>query len=161
MLGQRASIACCIAVELWRCVGILTMLDRKKLARLCEMFRSPYECERAAAAMHATELLERAGLTWTEFIGRSQEDPAPSIPTRTVRPRASWSRPDCERILKWRGLDSQILVDTLESHARHLSAWQIRFVRAIRAQRPERGLTMAQWQALARILSDRCPDRGR
>lgn len=130
------------------------MLDRKKIARLCEMFRSPYECERAAAAKHATELIVRAGLTWTEFIGSCEGGNSLPPPSSTSCPHGSRSHPASNRLLRWRGLDSLTLVKALETRSSHLSGWQRRFIGAIRAQGPERGLTLAQWQVLVDILRD-------
>jgi len=48
-------------------------IDRKKLAKLCEMFRSDQDGEVATAARKATEMLTKAGVTWSIFLTGSSE----------------------------------------------------------------------------------------
>lgn len=50
-----------------------------RLAKVCEMFSSPFDGERATAAMRAHEMVTRAGVTWTELLlaSRTRPEPAP------------------------------------------------------------------------------------
>lgn len=48
---------------------------RELLAKLCGMLGSDFDGERAAAALKATDVLRRAGLTWDDVLA-----PAPSSP---------------------------------------------------------------------------------
>lgn len=53
-------------------------LDRERLSKVAEMFRSPYEGERLAALERANAILESAGMTWTDLVCCQAPAPAPA-----------------------------------------------------------------------------------
>lgn len=59
----------------------LSTSEREKLAHILNRLASPYDGERAAAALLATRFIAAHGLTWTEILG-----PAPAV----HRPSPAW-----------------------------------------------------------------------
>jgi hypothetical protein len=47
----------------------LPVKDREKLARLCGLFGSDHDSERATAAAKADQFIKERGLTWEDVIG--------------------------------------------------------------------------------------------
>lgn len=128
------------------------MLDRAKLARLCEMFRSDNDQERATAAQVATAIVHSAGLTWTSLIlgpptavqqpqGRPQPPPASS-------PRPSYRNTRTE---VWQGVRAYILVKELQPYASQLNSWEQTVVDALACYGPLLLLTELQWMLLEKI----------
>jgi hypothetical protein len=80
------------------------------LARICGMMGSDHDGERAAAALQASRLLQRHGLTWRDVL---------------LPPAATYSPPQpphvaaAERVLR---------------QANHLNDWEVGFLRGIMAQ---------------------------
>jgi hypothetical protein len=54
--------------------------SRERLARICGLLGSDYEGERANAALAATRLLQRHGLTWGDLFSPKQPDEPPLTP---------------------------------------------------------------------------------
>ena len=118
-------------------------LDRSKLSRLCEMFRTDNDAERATAARLATNLVHDAGLTWTAVlsVGAVQAGPPPARPSKQV-----------QRHVMWNGLSSHDVVTYLHHYGTNLRPWERAFVAALFNQRPERGLTDSQWLVVEPLL---------
>lgn len=122
------------------------MLDRPRLARICEMLRSDSDQERATAARMATSLVHRSGLTWTKLIMETQT-PA----TEREKPsRQRWRR-NQSRSAIWRGVTAEALVAAIMAHAQHLPSWEFRCITALAAVGPLLTLTENQWLVLEGI----------
>lgn len=133
------------------------MVDRVRLAQLCEMMRSDNDNERAVAARMATELLHRAGTTWTDFV--LQAAPAAQSPKEQRPPPAGASgerqahrASTTERRRVWEGADVDGIIRRVLD-VRGLSPWEAAFVKALRAQNPVYGFTERQWRVLRDIAS--------
>lgn len=125
------------------------MLDRKKLARLCEMFRSDSDQERATAARLATVLVQSAGLTWTNLIVGHASSP-PGVyrpqPARSTTPPPP--RPDFTRTEVRDGVRASVLAKELLAHSFRLTSWEAKCVECIVAFGPYVGLTEVQWRLM-------------
>ena len=100
-------------------------LDRERLAKLCGLFGSDHDGERASAAAAADKLVRQAGLRWPDIILSvlSTTDRAPSPDSRTA--------------------DADNYLDYLADRMAGLTAWEQDFVLSLRA-RPGRFLTDKQ-----------------
>ena len=59
----------------------LTLRERARLANILARLASPYEGERAAAALLACAFVERHGLTWSDLVLMSQaQEVQPALP---------------------------------------------------------------------------------
>ena len=141
------------------------MLDRKRLAQICEMLRSDNDNERAVAARMATDLLRRADVTWTDVIlgGGPQHpsSPGPSTATTQSPPTAakapSGVRPGTrsQKANRWRATDSEsrdakkIITELLRSPS--LSNWEKSFLNVLVRQMPLSALTERQWKVVKDI----------
>ena len=128
------------------------MLDRVRLAQICEMMRSENDNERAVAARMATEMLKRLRMSWTDLkVGSApppqQSDGPPDSPptTRPPRPKKPPDKP--ARIRKYEGVDGQELVADLLCNS-GLSTWETMFLKALSQQGAALGFTERQWRVL-------------
>ena len=72
------------------------MLDpstAERLAKLCGMFGSSHDNERAIAARKADEFLRERGVTWSELLQPEQTGGFAYQPGRRRRASSSWSSP--------------------------------------------------------------------
>ena len=124
------------------------MLDRVKLAQICEMMRSDSDNERAVAARMATDMLRRSRMSWTDLIVTSTPaDGPPESPPPARRPPTRQPPDKPPRTQKYKGVDGQQLVADLLRH-RGLSSWEAMFVKTLKQQNPLFGFTDQQWQVL-------------
>jgi hypothetical protein len=81
-----------------------------KLSKVCSMFSSPYEAERATAAALADQIVKAAGLSWDDVIGGSAR----------VRSHK----------VKWADTQHGMVSDALGCPDA-LTSWELRFVKDI------------------------------
>lgn len=141
------------------------MLDRKRLAQICEMLRSDNDNERAVAARMATDLLRRADVTWTDVIlgGGPQHpsSPGPS-PARTQSPPTAGTAPSgvrsgsrSQKASRSRATNSEsrdakkIITELLRRPS--LSNWEKAFLNALNKHAALSALTERQWNVLRDI----------
>ncbi len=78
-----------------------------RLAKICGMFGSAHDGERAAAAALADNLIRSAGLTWHDVINLSPKPPSVDWQIKVERCRIGrlWPREQqfIETLLRWRG----------------------------------------------------------
>jgi hypothetical protein len=139
-------------------------VDRVKLARICEMLRSENPNERATAGRLATDLLHRAGLTWTTFISRSVPyTSASSAGTQsTHRAQSSqsndWSwdkrRSQEPRYVRYGRRSVADLIRQLDKISDRLGRWDREFLQRLKQRPAEEGLTQHEWQLAERTLND-------
>jgi hypothetical protein len=104
-------------------------VPRDRLQKLCGLFGSQHDGERAAAAALADQLVRAAGLTWRDVI----RWPAPPYsPPETV------GIPD-----DWRELTIRIL-----RHCDRLSAWELDFLHTVSGRR---SVSEKQWRVIHRL----------
>lgn len=116
------------------------MIDKKRLATICEQLKAPSEKQRAVAASKASALLDAYGLSWSEVIM--------AAPTESSAP--------AERFANHMGMNASRFLAMIEP--RTLPAFDKQFVRSLndierlsrRAGR-ELELTTYQWAILVRI----------
>ena len=120
-------------------------MDRHKLAKLCEMLRSDNPHERSLAAARATELITRAGRTWTDLILSETNTPAqyPASTPGNRSPKAT--RASAVRYTEMDGIEAESIVTRLQAIRHKLTAWESDFVNCLRLQGPSKGLTRQQW----------------
>ena len=134
-------------------------LDRKRLARLCEMFRSDNEHERATAARLATSMLQACGTTWTQVLSpaqtrtnASQSQAQSSWNSRTSHANysGSWERHERELYRTWDNVELKALLEKLFSVRHRLSEFDHITLRSYESC-IERGVTGKQWEQLEGI----------
>ena len=106
-----------------------TAIDR--LVKLCGMFGSAHDGERAAAALKADQLVRNNGCTWSDVI-------RPGVEKRSGRQ----SRPDPS----WK-VDAEFC----QEHAEELNDWEDSFIDSILSQARDR-LSDKQKETLERIV---------
>jgi hypothetical protein len=141
------------------------MLDRKRLAQICEMLRSDNDNERAVAARMATDLLRRAEVTWTDVIlgggpqqpSKTGSAPSKSDPSTAAGKATSGAWPDtggqktrASRATYSERLDAKKIVTELLRRST-LSNWEKTFLNALVKQMPYSALTERQWKVVKDI----------
>jgi hypothetical protein len=106
---------------------VTAILSRDKLAAVLARLESPYDGERAAAALIASKMVRDAGVVWSELLN------APRA-ADVCQPKPSWQHMAafCHRR---RGL---------------LTEWELRFVSSIQSQAT---VSKKQWAILARLFA--------
>lgn len=99
----------------------LSGADRERLVKLCGMFGSAHDGERAAAGLLASRLLREKGLRWDDVIGST---PAPLPPP----PRPSSGAPDCPAL---RAADVRFVL----ANVALLTEWEADFVASVARRR--------------------------
>lgn len=127
------------------------VLDRVRLAKLCEMLRSDNEQERATAAERASTLLHAAGHSWTELVlGVS---PARDAQPPFTAQDASYSGNGHEHRRRTRsrsGIDAADIIRRLQD-ADKLTDWEREFIAILAYQLTATGLTASQWHVVENI----------
>ena len=128
------------------------MLDSRRLARLCEMFRSDNEQERATAARLATKLLHSVGLSWTQLLLDQEAD---HVCDKDVKHRSTNStHPSrqshtCSRC----GRSAHKVVRQVLIRLNELTAWERKFLGMLADHGSGLALTERQWVVLEDIES--------
>lgn len=91
---------------------MLTEQQRVRLSRLCGMFGSQFEGERATAAAMADKLLKESGLTWSDVLSQPQPQ---------EEPRAQKDRSQHQAMAAW----------ILANKRTFLSDWEISFLNSL------------------------------
>jgi hypothetical protein len=99
--------------------------ELRKLAQICAMFGSPYDGERASAALLADKLVRDRGVSWTDVL--HAEPPAPVV----IQPTAP---------RYWRQCAEEVLFE----HPGALSEWETGFLQDIL----QRGRALSDKQAI-------------
>jgi hypothetical protein len=102
-----------------------------KLAKVCAMFSSPYEGERATAAALADQIVKASGLTWENLLGlgagkaRYSTTNAGKITTALACPEAltPWEISFCKSISKQRWSLTPKQQATLDKISRKVAAY--------------------------------------
>lgn len=133
-------------------LGLLPMvLDRVRLAKLCEMLRSDNEQERATAAVRASTLLHAAGHSWTELVlGVS---PARDAQSPFTPQDASYSVKGHDHRRRTRsrsGIDAADIIRRLQDVDK-LTDWERQFIAILGHQLTATGLTASQWHVVEKI----------
>jgi hypothetical protein len=68
---------------------MLDDLARRRLGKICGMFSSPFDGERATAAAKADALVRNAGLTWEQVITAVHLAEPPAQGAKTATPKAA------------------------------------------------------------------------
>lgn len=113
------------------------MLDHDRLAKVCELLTSSHPAERAVAADKASAILDAAGMTWTDLVGKA------------FRPAYEFQQPD-KASTKY-GMSASVLVRELAKHKRELSEWEREFVRNLKAFGANVTLSDKQWAVVIRL----------
>jgi hypothetical protein len=103
----------------------LTPRDAERLARICGMFGSNHDGERASAAAMADCMVRRLGLTWHQVINA---DPSPTV---------------------------EGLVDFCLAQGHRLTAWEYGFLRGIRGKQFLTEKQLAKLHSIVAKLSAR------
>jgi hypothetical protein len=103
------------------------LLDRERLAKLCEMFGSNFPGERANAAMAADKLIRAAGLRWSDVILTG----ALPVPPRSIDNVAN-------------------IIRFVLQHADLLTAWEFEFIEGV--ERQHTPISTKQREILDRIV---------
>ena len=104
-------------------------IPRDRLQKLCGLFGSQHDGERAAAAALADQLVRSAGLTWRDVI----RWPEPAQPG----PRTGGIPDD------WHDLAQRVL-----QHRGQLSAWEVDFLQTVTGRRR---ISEKQWRVMQRL----------
>lgn len=130
-------------------------LDRAKLARLCEMFRSENEQERATAARLATNVVHAAGQTWTTLLVETNAlDQRVGLRQPAYQnPRSRKPPPSPPRTTTRNGLDVKTVIGKICQLEDALLNWERQFVRTLASLNLEAGLTVYQWNCIEMIVS--------
>jgi hypothetical protein len=145
--------------------GVQDKVDRVKLARICEMLRSDNANERATAGRLATDLLQRAGLTWTSFICQnssstsSRSSQSSHSSHTTSRPQSSdWSwetrRSHEPRYVRHGRRTVADLIRQLDKISGRLGLAERWFLERLTKRAPEEGLTLREWEYAELILKN-------
>jgi len=131
------------------------MLDRRRLAQLCEMLRSDNDHERSVAARLATDLVRRANTTWTDVILQAEAKPASSRPHQSTDPPKSSDpfRRHPYLTPERNGVVAANLVALLLKK-RSLSQWERNWVLGLQQQDLAIGLTDIQWRQAIRLAME-------
>lgn len=113
------------------------MLDHNRLAKVCELLTSSHPAERAVAADKASAILDAAGMTWTDLVGKA------------FRPAYEIEQPD--RASTKFGMSASILVRELAKHKRELSEWEREFVSNLKRFGANVTLSDKQWAVVIRL----------
>jgi hypothetical protein len=105
------------------------LVPRDRLQKLCGLFGSQHDGERAAAAALADKLVRSAGLTWRDVI--RWPEPAHSPPEMADIPD------------DWRDLATRAL-----RHRDQLSAWELDFLHTVTGRRH---VSEKQWRVIQRL----------
>ena len=127
----------------------LSDADRLKLARICELLRSDNAHERAIAALRATEMLKRAGLTWTELVAK----PPVVRPTYQYDIRPD-ERPGKPRYVTHGRHTVESLFKRLDKLEPKLGAFDRSFSERLRKRPMHEGLTLIEWEWAERAIAD-------
>lgn len=127
--------------------------DVDRFARIVEMLGSSYEQERSTAALRATQMLQDAGLTWTDVARRAlTPQPKPPLPREEVsdvmhqyaRHRAQRQANPRHKVVD--GVKAKDILEALTLRPDKLNSWEKSFVKSLVHQNHDgRGLTEKQW----------------
>lgn len=113
------------------------MLDHDRLAKVCELLTSSHPAERAVAADKASAILDAAGMTWTDLVGKA------------FRPTYEFHQP--EKASTKFGMEASVLVRELAKHKRVLSDWEKEFVLNLKRFGAHVTLSDKQWAVVIRL----------
>lgn len=120
------------------------VIDREKLAKICQMLTSSHDGERAVAARMASEMLKKADMTWDELVAQAFETPPPRREGE-VKPRPT-------RMMYFDGHNVQEVLFMLNDESPEYSDWEDQFVTSLLDQcEAYGGCTIKQWIHLKRI----------
>lgn len=116
----------------------LSPADASKLAKLCGMFSSDYDGERANAAQMADNLLKKTGLTWEQMFQGAKLDDEPSHRSSASYPdygAYSRAQEDCRASRrKWAQYDYRLMATCCLHHPEVLFEGEERFLKNLLRQ---------------------------
>jgi hypothetical protein len=115
-------------------------LDREKLVKICGLFSSEHDGERAAAAARADRMIRAAGLRWPDVIMRAAA-PDPNPITGITDPFRM-----ADYCLDFR--------DTI------LTAWETQFCRSVGLRAANGGRVSPKQRAILREIFEKCQRHG-
>lgn len=143
---------------------------RQRLIKVIGMLGSSHDGERAAAALLATQLITRAGLTWNIVAERAFATPAvqqqahqnqwknwrPPEQPATAKPERRRDPPK-RKTKKRHGIAANVWVEHLLEKSLKLTEWERGFLRTLAAMGlgPNLELSDRQWQ-LIEELAEKC-----